>query len=79
MVAKISRIDVNMDAPDFKVADITLAEFGRKEIAIAESEMPALMAIREKQIHSSCCCLVLHFRNRNWKSTVCHPSNFKIL
>ncbi len=48
MVAKISRIDVNMDAPDFKVADITLAEFGRKEIAIAESEMPALMAIREK-------------------------------
>jgi adenosylhomocysteinase len=31
---------------DFKVADITLADWGRKEIAIAESEMPALMAIR---------------------------------
>jgi len=33
---------------DFKVADITLAEFGRKEIAIAEHEMPGLMATREK-------------------------------
>ena len=33
---------------DYKVADITLAEFGRKEIAIAEHEMPGLMATREK-------------------------------
>src|SRR5690554_7410453 len=33
---------------DYKVADISLAEWGRKEIAIAESEMPALMAIRRK-------------------------------
>jgi adenosylhomocysteinase len=33
---------------DYKVADITLAEFGRKEIAIAEHEMPGLMAIRAK-------------------------------
>src|SRR6187401_2538501 len=33
---------------DFKVADLALAEWGRKEIAIAESEMPALMAIREE-------------------------------
>jgi adenosylhomocysteinase len=33
---------------DFKVADITLAEFGRKEIEIAEHEMPGLMATREK-------------------------------
>ncbi|HLF76092.1 MAG TPA: adenosylhomocysteinase, partial [Dehalococcoidia bacterium] len=32
--------------PDYRVADIGLAGFGRKEIAIAESEMPALMAIR---------------------------------
>lgn len=31
---------------DYKVADISLADWGRKEIAIAESEMPALMAIR---------------------------------
>ncbi len=33
---------------DYKVADISLADFGRKEIQIAETEMPALMAIREK-------------------------------
>jgi adenosylhomocysteinase len=34
--------------PDYHVADISLAAFGRKEIAIAESEMPALMAIRNE-------------------------------
>jgi adenosylhomocysteinase len=33
---------------DFRVADIALAEWGRKEIAIAETEMPGLMAIREE-------------------------------
>jgi adenosylhomocysteinase len=33
---------------DFKVADLGLAGWGRKEIAIAESEMPALMAIRKE-------------------------------
>jgi adenosylhomocysteinase len=33
---------------DYKVADISLADWGRKEIAIAESEMPALMTIRAK-------------------------------
>src|SRR5262245_10654198 len=33
-------------AGDYKVADLKLADWGRKEIAIAESEMPALMAIR---------------------------------
>src|ERR671925_585291 len=33
---------------DFKVADLGLAAWGRKEIAIAESEMPALMAIRQE-------------------------------
>lgn len=33
---------------DYKVADITLSEWGRKEIQIAESEMPALMAIRSR-------------------------------
>jgi adenosylhomocysteinase len=33
---------------DYKVADLSLAEWGRKEIAIAETEMPGLMAIREK-------------------------------
>ena len=33
---------------DFKVKDISQAEFGRKEISIAESEMPGLMALREE-------------------------------
>lgn len=33
---------------DFKVADIALADWGRKEIAIAETEMPGLMALRNK-------------------------------
>ena len=33
---------------DFKVADINLADFGRKEIQLAEKEMPALMALRNK-------------------------------
>jgi len=33
---------------DFKVKDIRLAEFGRKEISIAETEMPGLMALREE-------------------------------
>jgi adenosylhomocysteinase len=33
---------------DFKVADISLAEWGRREIAIAETEMPGLMAVREE-------------------------------
>ncbi|WP_326596981.1 adenosylhomocysteinase [Streptomyces sp. NBC_01803] len=35
-------------AQDFKVADLSLAEFGRKEIILAEHEMPGLMAIREE-------------------------------
>ena len=33
---------------DYKVADIALADWGRKEIAIAETEMPGLMALREE-------------------------------
>ena len=37
-----------IDSADFKVADITLADWGRKEINIAETEMPGLMAIREE-------------------------------
>ena len=32
----------------YKVADLSLADFGRKEIEIAEKEMPGLMAIRKK-------------------------------
>ena len=33
---------------DFRVADLSLAEWGNKEIAIAETEMPGLMTIREE-------------------------------
>jgi adenosylhomocysteinase len=42
-------MDMNY-SPDlpYKVADISLADFGRKEIEIAEHEMPGLMAIRKK-------------------------------
>ena len=35
-------------APDYVVADLSLADWGRKEIAIAEHEMPGLMALRKK-------------------------------
>jgi len=38
----------NMTFTDYKVADISLAEWGRKEIKIAESEMPGLMSLREE-------------------------------
>jgi adenosylhomocysteinase len=33
---------------DYKIADIGLAEWGHKEVAIAETEMPGLMAVREE-------------------------------
>ena len=42
----VADIDVNLQ--DYKVADISLADWGRKEIAVAEHEMPGLMAIRRK-------------------------------
>ncbi|MDQ1489920.1 MAG: adenosylhomocysteinase, partial [Actinomycetota bacterium] len=35
-------------APDFKVADLSLAAVGRKEIQLAEHEMPGLMAMRRE-------------------------------
>src|ERR1041385_5823171 len=35
-------------APDFKVKDLSLADWGRKEMEIAEEEMPGLMAVRQK-------------------------------
>jgi adenosylhomocysteinase len=40
--------DVLVDNLTYKVADISLADFGRKEIEIAEKEMPGLMAIRKR-------------------------------
>jgi adenosylhomocysteinase len=39
---------IDSKSPDYVVADIAAAEFGRKEIAIAETEMPGLMALREE-------------------------------
>jgi adenosylhomocysteinase len=37
-----------LEKGDYKVADLSLAEWGRKEVAIAETEMPGLMALREE-------------------------------
>ena len=45
MTAAVKPIAENRD---FRVADLALADWGRKEIAIAETEMPGLMAIREE-------------------------------
>src|SRR5579859_6927461 len=39
---------LNQNATEYKVADLSLADWGRKEISIAEHEMPGLMAIRRK-------------------------------
>src|SRR5712671_3696640 len=38
----------DLKVADFKVADISLADWGRREIAIAETEMPGLMALRDE-------------------------------
>ena len=48
MTAIGQNINSNKDFVDYKIADISLADWGKKEISIAESEMPALMALREK-------------------------------
>ncbi len=39
---------VAIQGQDYKIADMTLADWGRKEITIAETEMPGLMALREE-------------------------------
>jgi len=44
----MSAVTPTATAADFKVADLSLAEFGRKEITLAEHEMPGLMAIRRE-------------------------------
>jgi adenosylhomocysteinase len=44
----MSAVIEHLQKGDYHVADIGLAEFGRKEIAIAETEMPGLMALREQ-------------------------------
>jgi adenosylhomocysteinase len=43
-------MDIMTDKMEYKVKDISLAEFGRKEIEIAEKEMPGLLAIRKKYL-----------------------------
>ncbi|MDT8263301.1 adenosylhomocysteinase, partial [Roseomonas sp. DSM 102946] len=40
--------DTHVPATDYKVRDITLADWGRKELAMAEDEMPGLMALRHE-------------------------------
>jgi adenosylhomocysteinase len=47
-VAELIEQQQETERPAFKVADLSLAEFGRKEIRLAEQEMPGLMAIREE-------------------------------
>ncbi|MCK4347619.1 MAG: adenosylhomocysteinase, partial [Thermoplasmatales archaeon] len=40
-----------LETEEYKIKDIGLADFGRKEIEIAEKEMPGLIAVREKYGH----------------------------
>ena len=47
MTAKTA-VDIQSKKTDYKVADLSLADWGRREIEIAEKEMPGLMATREK-------------------------------
>ena len=42
-----------LSTADYKVADLGLAEFGRKEINLAEHEMPGLMAMRSSSVSPS--------------------------
>src|ERR1019366_4397067 len=49
---KMGTATINQTAAEFKVADLSLAEWGRKEISIAEYEMPGLMSIRRKYAES---------------------------
>jgi len=44
----MSQTNPQQDYQDYKIADLSLANWGRKEIAIAETEMPGLMALREE-------------------------------
>ncbi len=47
---------VNASFTDYKVADISLADYGRKEIKLAEAEMPALMGLRKRYASSKTSC-----------------------
>jgi len=48
MTSAVRPISPDTLSTDFRVADLKLADWGRKEIAIAETEMPGLIAIREE-------------------------------
>jgi adenosylhomocysteinase len=48
MIDAFEEMTMTTAVQDFKVADLSLADFGRKEIALAEHEMPGLMAVREE-------------------------------
>ena len=39
---------IKTSVPNYVIADISLSDFGRKEIKIAETEMPGLMSLRDK-------------------------------
>ena len=63
----------NVGYVKYKVKDISLAEWGRKEINLAEAEMPGLMALREefgKQKPSERCsdCRMSSYDNSNGRS-----------
>lgn len=48
MTTTMQHIKTSQQAVDYKIANMSLAEWGRKEIAIAETEMPGLMSIRKE-------------------------------
>ena len=48
VILKKVKINMQLETMNYKVKDISLAEWGRKEIVLAEAEMPGLMAIREE-------------------------------
>jgi adenosylhomocysteinase len=52
MTAIARSVTPDASKKDFRVADLSLADWGRKEIAIAETEMPGLMAIRDEFVPS---------------------------
>ena len=47
-------LDMNISSEDYEVRDISLAAWGRKEISMAEDEMPGLMALPYKRAMRCC-------------------------
>jgi adenosylhomocysteinase len=48
MASNIASRELGIETQDFKVKDLSLADWGRKEIRLAEAEMPGLMSVREE-------------------------------